>query len=529
MVTFREILRTYQQLQNIKATARTLSCAKGTVRRYVRWAQDRGLLDGTLPSEADLTKVWNEMEVTESPVSIGLEPLEEIIRGWLTSGFTLSRIQDLLKERHGWSGSYETLKRYTRPFRADQESFVRIETAPGEEVQVDFGLMGRLWDPFEKKERKVWLFLMTLSHSRFAYGELVFRQDVETWLACHRRAFEFLGGIPKKVVIDNLKAAIVKAALYDPQVHRAYVECAEHYGFVISPCRVATPRHKGKVERGVPYVRKAFWAGRNVPDLPSGNRMLWDWLLNEAGLRVHGTTRQQPRVVWEQVEKQTLLALPGKAFAPVRYQEASVHPDCHVVVEGSYYSAPFRYRGKKLMVRLTDNMVDLFEGVDLVASHTRLTRKGRRSTVMAHYPPEKAAFLEHTPQWCLAESGKVGPATHELIREILLSKHPLDGLRKAQGILRLKSRYLPERMEAASQRALRYGNLTYKSFKNLLEKGLDQEKPLDEVAPIQAAYQYARPVEDFLHVLGNCRERKANGSVASDRATVETFEALGGA
>jgi transposase len=502
MVTFREILRTYQSLRSIKATARTLSCAKGTVRRYVRWAQERGLLEGCLPSEADLARAQSTTAALEAPVSSGLEPLGEIIQGWLAEGFTLSRIQELLHERHGWMGSYETLKRRTRPLRENRAAFVRIETAPGEEAQVDFGLMGSLWDPFEKKERKVWLFLMTLSHSRFAYGELVWRQDVETWLACHRRAFEYFGGVPRKMVIDNLKAAILKAALYDSQVHRAYAECAEHYGFVISPCRVATPRHKGKVERGVPYVRQAFWAGRNVQDLSGGNRMLWDWLLNEAGLRIHGTTRQQPRVMWEQVEKKALKTLPEKAFAPIRYQEATVHPDCHVVIEGSYYSVPFRYRGRKMTVRLTDNMVDLFEGVELVASHTRMTRKGRRSTVLAHYPPEKAAYLEHTPQWCLAESGKVGPATHELIREILLAKHPMDGLRKAQGILRMRTKYLPERMEAASRRSLKYENFTYQSYKTLLERGLDQVPALEEAKAVgEMTYRYARPVGDFLHVL----------------------------
>jgi len=500
VVTIREILRNYKLLGAIKPTARALSCAKGTVKRIVRFAREAGILEGELPSESQLNSAWKARKKRASKPSSALEPLRENIQALLQADIPLVRIQELLAERHGWSGHYETLKRFTRPFREDRKVCVRLEVSPGEEAQVDFGYLGLHEDPQAGRRRKVWLFLMTLSHSRHFYAEMVYTQDLYTWIACHRRAFEFFGGVPKKIILDNLKTAVVKAALYDPLVNRSYLECAGHYGFVLSPCRVATPQHKGKVERSVGYVQKSFWAGRAFLTLSEGNSQLREWVLNHAGLRDHGTTHQQPRVAFEMVEKQALKPLPHQPFSLVAWKEAKVHPDCHVTVEGSYYSVPHRFRGLTLLIRLTDNLVQAFHNHELVASHNRSFRKGSRSTVKDHYPPEKLAFLEHTPQWCLRESSRIGEATHELMRQILLGRHPLDGLRKAQAILRLAKSYLPQRMEAASKRALYYETFTYQSLKNILQQGLDQ-KPLPEDPRAEEASQtfaFARPIGDFL-------------------------------
>jgi len=499
MAGVREILRTYRQLRSIKGTAKTLACSKFTVKKYVRWAESQGFLGEVMPSEGEMELAWAKHEARVPAEPSPLEVLREPIKAWLDDGLNLRRIHVLLEERHGWCGSYEMLKRFTRPDRDTKHAFVRLEVAPGSEAQVDFGHMGTVWDPQARKDRKAWLFLMTLSCSRFAYGELVFSQDIATWVACHRRAFEYFGGVPGKIVLDNLKSAIIKACQCDPLVQKTYLELAEHYGFVISPCRVATPRHKGKVERGVPYVRNAFWKGRVVRDLATANIELRDWLVNAAGLRDHGTTRQQPRIVFETIEKSELQPLPQKAFELVTYKTAKVHPDCHVTVEGAYYSVPFRYQGHELLVRLTHNLVDLYHEHELVASHTRTYRKGLRKTIPTHYPPEKAAFLEHTSQWCLAESGKVGPSTHELVRRLLLEKHPCDNLRKAQCIIGLLRKHDASRLELACKRALHYETYTYASIKNILERGLEAESttPAMECTVEQTSYAFERPIGDF--------------------------------
>jgi transposase len=172
-----------------------------------------------------------------------------------------------LMER-GYTGSYASVWRFVRTIKPskNQKKTTRLETKPGEEAQVDFGYAGRMIDPETRKERKAWAFVMTLSWSRHQYVEFVWDQKVETWLRCHRNAFEFFGAVPQRVRIDNLRTAILKAVFDDPQVQYAYRECAEHYGFLIAPCRVATPEHKGKVEQGGVHYVKPQLSGRPHPD-----------------------------------------------------------------------------------------------------------------------------------------------------------------------------------------------------------------------------------------------------------------------
>lgn len=499
MEDIREVLRTYGILRSIKGTARTLNCAKGTVRRYVRWATAQGFLGSELPGADELAKAWSGREPSDAAVRARLEPLRTDIETWLNADVTLTRIQELLTESHGWHGSYATLKRFAEPLRERGEAYVRLETAPGAEAQVDFGRMGMCWDPEANRARVGWLFLMTLSHSRHAYGEIVFRQDLATWIGCHRRAFEWFGGVPRKLVIDNLKAAVVKAALYDPLLNRTYVELATHYGFVIAPCRPGEPRHKGKVERGVPYVRKRFFAGRERQlEVPEANRELKTWLLEVAGPRVHGTTKQKPLEVFQGVERAQLGVLPATPFEVTVWKEATVHADCHVSVLGSYYSVPHGLRGTRVLVRLTTSMASIFAAHALVAAHVRAVRPGTRRTVLAHYPPEKAVWLEATPGWCLAEAGRVGPGTRALVEELFTRGAPLDHLRRVQGILGLQRRCGRVRLEAACARAVRYGVWTYAAVKRMLDHGLEGAGAAETPVEGSATYRFARPMDELL-------------------------------
>jgi transposase len=500
MDDIREVLRTFKAEGTIKGTARTLTCARGTVRRYVRWAEDLGYLGGAeLPEAGELAKAWGEREQVDAAVRAKLHPFRDDIEGWLNQKISLVRIQDMLVERHGWGGSYNTLKRFTEPMRDTGESFVRIETAPGAEAQVDFGLMGMVWDPEERRERKGWLFLMTLSNSRHMYGEIVFRQDLPTWIMCHTRAFEWFGGVPKKLTIDNLKAGIVNVALYDFLANRTYVEQAEHCKFMISPCRPRMPRHKGKVESGVKYVRNAFFVGRPLMDLAEVNRALKAWIMEKAGLRIHGTTKMRPLEAFLGMEKAFLLPLPESPFEMTEWKEATVHADCHISVLGSYYSVPYRLRGQRVTVKLTHTMARIYLIHELVATHIRAGKKGTWRTVLAHYPPEKVVWLESTPAWCMAEAERTGPGTQALVRELLGRPSPLDHLRRVQGILGLKKKWGRERVEAACSRAHRYGVYTYGAVKNILEQGLDGPVAVEGVAEVIApSYKFARPMSELL-------------------------------
>ena len=500
VIDVRELLRRVRLGEPARRIARDLGLSRNTVAQYRRWAVARGLLEGDLPDAAMLAALLEPAPGARPPhEQSAVEPFRAQVLAWRAQGVEGQAIWQLLVEQHGFTGSYSAVKRFLRHLAAaTPAATVRVETAPGEEAQVDFGCAGQLVDPATGRLRRAWVFVMVLAHSRHLYAELVFDQEVATWLRLHRAAFEFFGGVPVRVVLDNLKAAIVRAALYEPEVQRAYREGAEHYGFLIAPCRPRTPEHKGKVEQGgVHYVKRNALAGRTFRDLAAGNAHLRRWCLEVAGQRVHGTTKQVPWAVFDQVERAALQPLPATAWEPVTWKQAKLHPDCHVVFDGAYYSAPYRLVGQRLWVRGTALQVQVFHAHALVATHRR-GRPGQRQTLPEHLPPDKILFLLQTPAWCREQAATVGPACVQVITA-LLGDRPLDRLRSAQGVLRLAQRYGAARLEAACGRAAAAEEYRYHTVKTILAHGLDRH-PLPALTPVAAPPtppRHARPWTDF--------------------------------
>jgi len=489
----REILRRLRLGERARRIARDLEVSRNTVTHYRRWAATHGLLTGPLPEPAALAALL-AAPAAERPAQEQslVEPFREQGLAWHGQGVEGQAIWQLLVEQHGFGGSYSSIKRFLRRVAPPTpRATLRLEVDPGEEAQVDFGFGGVYRDPDQDRLRRAWVFVMTLSCSRHQYAELVFDQSIATWLRLHRAAFEFFGGVPRRVILANLRAAIVHAALYDPEVQRSYRECAEHYGFLIAPCRPRTPEHKGKVEQGgVHYVKRNALAGRAFRDLPDGNRHLLRWCLETAGRRVHGTTKQIPLEIFDQVERAALQRLPVTPWELTEWKRATLHPDCHVVFAGAYYSGPHRLIGQRLWVRATDLKVELYQDYALVATHRR-ARPGQRRTLTAHLPPDKVHFLLQTPAWCRARAADVGPACREFI-EHLLGDRPLDRLRSAQGVLRLGQRHSAARLEAACARALAVGEYRYHTVKTILAHALDGQ-PLPSLAPVVTAVAAAPP------------------------------------
>jgi transposase len=497
----REIVRRLHLGEPDRRIARDLDVSRNTVARYRAWATAHHLLEGPLPEPAVLAGLLVPAERARPPHEQSLvEPYRERVSTWQQAGVEGQAIYQLLVEQHQFGGSYSSVKRFLRQLAPGAQATLRLEVEPGAEAQVDFGFAGPFLDPDSGRVRRAWAFVMTLSYSRHQYAELVFDQTVATWLRLHRAAFEFFGGVPRRVVLDNLRAAIVHAALYDPEVQRSYRECAEHYGFLIAPCRPRTPEHKGKVEQGgVHYVKRNALAGRDFRDVHDGNRHLWRWCLETAGRRLHGTTKRIPLEVFEQEEQAALLPLPRTPWELTEWKQAKLHTDCHVVFEAAYYSAPYRLIGERLWVRAAGMKIELFLDWTLVATHRR-ARPGQRRTVAAHLPPDKVQFLMQTPAWCRARAAEVGPACAEFI-EALLGDRPLDRLRSAQGILRLGQRYSATRLEAACARAHAVGEVRYHTVKSILVHALDTQ-PLPALllpAPVAAvaAPRHARPWTTF--------------------------------
>jgi len=314
----------------------------------------------------------------------------------------------------------------------------------------------------------------------------------------HRRAFESFGGVPYREVLDNLKAAVLEASLHDPVLSEPYRRFAQHYGFVISPNRPATPEHKGKVENGVHFVKRSFLAGQQFADIGEANHKLAIWVQERAGTRQHGTTHQSPLALFHAYEQQKLLPLPADPFELIETRIVKLHPDCHVTIDGSYYSAPYIYVGQELDAYIFERVVQIFRGTELLTTHPRATNKGQWFTKNEHYPPGKAEYLEKTPQRCCQIATAIGPATRDVV-ETLLSDRPLDRLRSVQAILRLADTVGNQRLEKACQRALFYGDGRYKRIKAILNAALDQVPlPQTPSAPtIAPALTFQRPASDF--------------------------------
>lgn len=473
------LLRRLRAGESNSGIARMLHLDRKTVRKYRAWAVAQGLLEKPLPELVELEAQLRE--TYERPARRGkvstMEPWRDEIEALLKQGLGPKLIFEKLSERPDFAGSKSAVWRLTRKLRpAKPQATVRVETPPGEEAQVDFGVVPRMYDPVSGKIRNTWVFVMLLSWSRHMYVEFVFDQRVETWLELHRRAFEFFGGVPKRLVIDNLKAGIVSASFDKPQVQRAYAECAEHYGFLIAPCRPRTPQHKGKVERGgVGYVKSSFVPLLPVScSVPRANERVRRWLLTTAGNRKHGTTQVEPLVRFTETERAALQPLPAMPHDPAIWKQAKLHRDCYVVFEKSFYSAPFRLVGQKLWLRASTHEIRLFAtDFELVATHTRATAPGERQTNPDHLPPEKVAGLQTNRKRFQEQAEEIGPATSRVVTE-LLAERPLDRTRTAGRILRLAEQFSPERLEAACQRGVAFGDCSPATLRRILERELDQ-------------------------------------------------------
>lgn len=232
MLDIRELLRHLQQGQSGHAIHVALGLSRRTITKYRTWAEKEGLLRDPLPSSEEIQARLVSLQSPAPPqVTSSVEPYRAIVQDLRARGVEIQAVCQRLRDEHGYRGTYASVWRFVRNLEPrEPEATVRIEVEPGEEAQVDFGYGGRMYDPVQRRVRRAWAFVMTLSWSRHQFVELVFDQKVPTWVDLHRHAFEFLGGVPKRIVLDNLKAAIVQACWDDPQVQRAYRECAARPG-----------------------------------------------------------------------------------------------------------------------------------------------------------------------------------------------------------------------------------------------------------------------------------------------------------
>jgi hypothetical protein len=243
--------------------------------------------------------------------------------------------------------------------------------------------------------------------------------------------------------------------------------------------------------------------GRSPTGLNQANQEVRKWCLGSAGQRKHGTTHQQPLVVFEQLEKANLKALPASPYDLALWKEVRLHRDCYVVFENAFYSAPFRLIGQKLRVRAGTNTVKLYDcNYELVATHTRATKAGERITKQDHLPPHKLDGLNQNREGVQVEADGIGTATSQVVKT-MLADPALDRLPSAARLVRLGRQYGNHRLEAACQRAEKFGQGDYRTIKDILVKGLEQVAEPEPTPTPVSPYRYARSTSDLLgHLFG---------------------------
>lgn len=512
MHRLQELVRLHRLKTGTRETARLLGMGPNTERQYREAIAQAGLLEGApeqLPSTEELKAAVQAGRPPSLPPqqTSSLERYREVIIALCDKGLGPRAIFDRLRLEHtGFDGSHSAVKRLCRVLdRAKgvqaKDVAIPVETAPGEIAQVDFGYVGKLFDPVTMTLRKAWCFVMVLGWSRHMVVRVVFDQKIETWLQLHVEAFAELGGVPETVVPDNLKAAVVRAAFAvdeKSELNRSYRELARHYGFKVDPTPPYDAPKKGKVEAGVKYAKGNFFVGRQESDVEDVRRELHKWVYEIAGVREHGTTKKQPLEQFEAVERGALLPLPQVPWEPVVWRRATVHRDAHIALDKRLYSVPWKHIGQSVWVRASAHSVVVYADDERVATHDR-RGPGYRSTVEGHLPDHRADLRHRSRSYWEQRADAIGKEVGLHVRAIFDSDDVLSQLRAVQAVVTHLETFPVERARAACLRAEYFGCYGYSTLKNILRRGLDLE-PLPDAppaAPTLPPPRFARPAHQW--------------------------------
>ncbi len=321
------------------------------------------------------------------------------------------------------------------------------------------------------------IFVAVMGASNYTFAQARVSEALPDWIGAHVDALTFLGGVPKALVCDNLKAGVTVVSRYEPGVNRTYQDLAAHYGTTIVPARPRKPRDKAKVEAAVLIVQRWILARlRNrrffsLAELNVAIRILVDEL-NARLMRKLGASRRE---FFDTIDRPALMPLPAEPYQYAEWRRARVAPDYHVEVQGHFYSVPSRMIRQVVEVRATEATIEVFHRGTRIASHARSGVKRRHTTIPEHMPSAHRRYASWTPARLLAAAEKVGPSTIALCEAIMRTKpHPEQGFRSCLGILRLEKTYGTQRLEAACRRGISIGSASYRSIASILKTGLDK-------------------------------------------------------
>jgi transposase len=424
------------------------------------------------------TPAWPK--ASRSPIASACEPYRDIIEDALARGRLAKAIWQDLVSQHGFTARYASVGRFVRKLRGTRakEPHGVIVTAPGEEMQVDYGEGPMVREPSTGKYRRTRLFLLTLGCSRKSVRLLTWRSSAKTWCELHETSFRRLGGAARVAVIDNLREGVLSPDIYDPRLNPLYRDMLAHYGVVALPCRVRDPDRKGKVESGIGHTQKMM-RGLRFESIEDAQRHLDAWDASWADTRIHGTTKRQVAAMFAE-EKPHLLQLPLEPFRYYKHGTRTVHLDGHVEIDGAYYSAPPGTIAHVVSVQWDERRVRILDAHTgaLLREHVPQLR-GRHRTRDEDKPTKTPATTEQLLVRTRVAGKRIGAVAHEIHR-----RDGEPGVRRILGLLSLAKKHGAITVDDACALALDVGVPTYRFVRQYLERKETPQLSLKQIDPL---------------------------------------------
>lgn len=491
VVEVREVLRLWSLGESLRSISRLTGLDRKTVRRYVKAARQGGCQVGETASDTAVGEVIGRVRAQGPGVRGSMWALcaehRDLLASWLDKQVPLSKVQELLSRHTGMVVPYRTLHRYAARelgFGGRRVTVRVVDGKPGEELQLDFGAVGWIWE--EGRRRRVWALVLTAVVSRHLFVWLTYRQSVADVVAGCEAAWRFFGGVFRVLIPDNLKAIVTMADPDAPRLNAAFVEYAQSRGFVVDPARVRHPQDKGRVERSVQYVQTSFFAGEEFLTLAAAQVAAERWCRVTAGERTHGTTRQRPAEHFAREERPLLLPAPEEPYEVAPWSEVRVQRDHHIVVAKALYSVPTEYIGERVQVRNGRDLVRIYHRGQLIKVHPRVG-PGQRSTDSADYPPKIRELACRDQQALLAQAREAGSAIGTYAERLLAGPQPWTRLRHVYRLLGLVRRYAAAAVEQACSRALEIEVVDVTRVARMVEQAVEQSPLPARPQPGEAA------------------------------------------
>jgi transposase len=507
MMDVHELFRRWTAGQSARKIARDTGADRKTVARYLAVATELGLARETEWTEATLHEIAQRVQARPLPAASDerqqFATHRPLIEAWLAQKrpLRLRKIHTLLVRDHGVSASYHTLRRFVIDelgWRKKQPTVLVADGKPGEEAQLDFGLMGTLHDPETGRARRLYALVVTLVVSRYQFVWPSFTQTTEAVCEGLDAAWRFFGAMARVLLPDNMTAIVSTADPLAPTIVAAFQDCLQARGIFVDPARVRAPKDKGRVENQVSFVRESWFEGETFTSLLDTRRSAEHWSREIAGTRVHGTTRLVPREAFERDEKPMMLAPPSTPFDVPHWTDAKVHPDHHVQVLRALYSVPSLYIGRTVRVRADRRSVRIYLGTEAIKTHPRVAA-GKRSTDPSDYPTGKAEYALRSVEALLARAKARGTHVGLLAEKLLGGPLPWTRMRQAYALVRLCDTYGDGRVEAVCQSALAFDVVDVTRLARMLKAAVTPGSPearSGKVVPITSP-RFARTRENF--------------------------------